>query len=141
MNKLVNLLFTICTCLIVVSCSKETTINITVEKKQNLSLYMFDKGDINVLQSFEMNPETNAGKVVVQLPYEGLYLIGQNEYASFPVYLRHLPQISAGIFRCRMAGFLESHSGGDSGLCGLLGRIQGNGLGHVLPAARVFQRQ
>ena len=89
MNKLVNLLFTICICLIVVSCSKETTINITVEKKQNLSLYMFDKGDINVLQAFEMNPETNAGKVVVQLPYEGLYLIGQNEYASFPVYLRY----------------------------------------------------
>ena len=54
MNKLVNLLFTIGICLIVVSCSKETTINITVEKKQNLSLYMFDKGDINVLQAFEM---------------------------------------------------------------------------------------
>lgn len=89
MSKLVNLLFTICVCMFVVSCTKETTINIAVETKQDLSLYMFNKGDINVLQAFEINPETNTGKVVVQLPYEGLYLIGQNEYALFPVYLKY----------------------------------------------------
>lgn len=74
--------------MVVASCSKEATIKIVAENTEDLSLYMFERGDVNLLRTIDINSETSSGNITVQLPYEGLYLIGKKEYASFPIYLK-----------------------------------------------------
>lgn len=95
MKKLIaNILFCLMA-LVVTSCSKEVTISGMAEKTKEMSLYTFDKGDVNLLQTVTVDPETNTYHLLARLPYNGLYLLGGNKSALFPIYLKGGEQVSA----------------------------------------------
>ena len=76
-----------CICMIVASCSNETTILGTADNAK-ISLYSFIDGEISMVQCAEVDKESSSFELSVQLPYEGIYLIGRYAEASFPVYLK-----------------------------------------------------
>lgn len=84
-----------CACFIVTSCNSEVTIGGTAEKCKELHLYSFKNGEIALLQSVEIEKETGLFEFVQQLPYEGLYLMGSNNKALYPLYLKGGEKIEA----------------------------------------------
>ena len=92
MKRIVANIFICCICLFVASCSKEATIGGTASKAQSFGLYTFEKGEIALLQ--EMPVEDGVFGCTVALPYEGLYMMGPNSKALYPVWLKGGEQIS-----------------------------------------------
>ena len=95
MGRLFFNLILCCACFIVASCSNEVTIGGTAEKANVLSLYSFDNGEVTLLQSAPVDKENGTFQLTVELPYEGLYLMGSNEQALYPLYLMGGDIISA----------------------------------------------
>ena len=85
-NFLSNFLLS-CICLVVASCSSEVTIGGTAENAKEISLYSFDKGVKTLLQSAAVDKESGAFHITATIPVEGVYLLGLNDNALYPVYL------------------------------------------------------
>lgn len=88
MKKSITFFWLVCISFIVASCSKEATISGITDNYKALSLYSFKKGEVNLLHTMEIDSVTKEFRQLVQLPYEGLYLLGRNEKALYPVYLK-----------------------------------------------------
>ena len=91
---ILNLLFC-CTLLIVASCNNEASIYGTADKIKELGLYTFKKGEIALLQSIPVDSQDGSYSFTTELPYEGLYLIGRNEGALYPLFLEGGDEITA----------------------------------------------
>lgn len=83
-----------CICMIVASCSNEATILGTADNAK-IILYSFIDGEISMVQCAEVDKESSSFELSVQLPYEGIYLIGRYAEALFPVYLKGGEKVSA----------------------------------------------
>ena len=88
MKKFTSLFLLACISFMVASCSKEAAISGTTDKNQELSLYSFRKGEVSLLHTMKVDSITKGFQQQVQLPYEGLYLLGRNEQALYPIYLK-----------------------------------------------------
>lgn len=88
MKKLAELFFLFSVCLLVASCSKKATIYGTTDKKQDISLYAFHRGNVDFLQTMQLDSVTQTFQLSLELPYEGLYLLGSDIQTLHPVYLK-----------------------------------------------------
>lgn len=95
MRKFIQLMMISCACLIVASCSREATIAGTAEKIRELALYTCSKGEITLLDTVKVSSEDGSYQLVVELPYEGFYLIGRNENVLYPIYLKNGESLEA----------------------------------------------
>jgi thiol-disulfide isomerase/thioredoxin len=77
-----------CICLVVASCNSEVTIGGTADNTKEISLYSFDKGVKSLVQSAVVDKESGTFTMSTAIPGEGLYLLGLNENALYPVYLQ-----------------------------------------------------
>ena len=89
MKRLFFSLIISCACFIVASCSKEAAIGGTANKAKNISVYTFDRGNIELLCNMPVNRETGRFDTIVSLPYHGLYLLKANGNAMYPVHLKN----------------------------------------------------
>ncbi len=74
-------------CIIVTSCSKEVTISGTANKAKSFGLYTFEKGYPELLQDIAVDSNTGSFAATLEIPYDGLYLIGPDERVLYPLYL------------------------------------------------------
>lgn len=103
MKKAVKLFFLFCISWVVVSCSNEATIHGTTDKKQDIFLYTFRRGNVDILQTMKLDSVTQTFQISVDLPYEGLYLLGRNEQALYPVYLKRGENIALELLKNRIS--------------------------------------
>ena len=84
-----------CIGILLCSCSRETVIRGKVEQKntKELKLYTFDKGDVNLFSSVLVTAD-GIFQFNLQLPYEGIFLLGENDKVLFPVYLEEGDQVN-----------------------------------------------
>ena len=85
-NFIYNFLLS-CICLVVASCNNEATIGGTAENTKEICLFQFDKGHKTLVQKSVVDKQTGVFEIVVALPSDGLYLLGINDKALYPVYL------------------------------------------------------
>lgn len=109
MKRKITLFIIVCISLIVASCSKEATISGTTDNYQELSLYSFRKGDANLLHKMKIDSVTKGFQQLVQLPYEGIYLLGRNEQALHPIYLKSGENVELQLMKNRLS--LSGESG------------------------------
>lgn len=86
-NFLSNFLLS-CICLVVASCSNEVTIGGTADNTKEISLYSFDKGVKSLVQSAAVDKESGAFSLTAAIGEDGVYLLGLNDNALYPVYLQ-----------------------------------------------------
>ena len=86
-NFLSNFLLS-CICLVVASCNSEVTIGGTAENAKEISLYSFDKGVKTLIQTAAVDKESGAFSICTSIPAEGVYLLGLNDKALYPVHLQ-----------------------------------------------------
>ena len=84
-----------CIGILLCSCSRETVIRGKVEQKntKELKLDTFDKGDVNLFSSVLVTAD-GIFQFNLQLPYEGIFLLGENDKVLFPVYLEEGDQVN-----------------------------------------------
>ena len=109
MKRKITLFIVVCISLIVASCSKEATISGITDNYQGLSLYSFRKGDVNLLHKIEIDSVTKGFQQLVQLPYEGIYLLGRDEQALHPIYLKSGENVELQLMKNRLS--LSGESG------------------------------
>ena len=109
MKRKITLFIIVCISLIVASCSKEATISGITDNYQGLSLYSFRKGDVNLLHKIEIDSVTKGFQQLVQLPYEGIYLLGRDEQALHPIYLKSGGNVELQLMKNRLS--LSGESG------------------------------
>lgn len=88
MKNLIYNFLLCCVCLAVTSCNREVTVSGTAVKAKEMLLYSFNKGELSLMQRDTVDKENGSFGFSVQLPYEGLYLIGANEDVLYPLYLK-----------------------------------------------------
>ena len=104
MNRFIIILACWCIEILMISCSEETSIYGKIEQEgiKELHLYTFNQGDIHEFSSVQVTPEETF-LFTFQLPYEGMYLLGENERVLFPVYLKKGERVNLNFTRERLS--------------------------------------
>jgi thiol-disulfide isomerase/thioredoxin len=110
MKRAFESIILICICLIVTSCSKEVTVGGTVSGARSIGLYSFNKGAVSLIQEAQLENGDGSFEFVLPLQKQGLYLIGANPNALYPVFLK-----KGAVLQLHLENGMLSLAGGDAG--------------------------